>query len=110
MPDAKIVIVGGDPAGLSAAGALKQAGLDALILDRGERVGQSWEERYDRLHLHTVRAYSGLADYPIPRTYPRYLSKDQYAEYLRAYAAHFRLTVIPHAPVERVRQVKTDGT
>src|SRR5512142_2542184 len=94
MPDVDILIVGGGPAGLTTAGALKQVGLDATILDQGERVGQSWEQRYDRLHLHTVRAYSGLAHFPIPRGYPQYLSKDQYAGYLRDYAAHFHLNVV----------------
>ena len=108
MPDADILIVGGGPAGLSTAGALKQAGLEATILDGGERVGQSWEERYDRLHLHTVRAYSGLAHFAIPPTYPQYLSKDQYASYLRTYAAHFELKIVPRTLVKRVRQEKMD--
>lgn len=109
MPDASILIIGGGPAGLSAAGALKQAGLKSIILDAGKRVGQSWEERYDRLHLHTVRAYSGLAYFPIPNTYPKYLSKDQYAGYLRDYCAHFELNFIPDTPVKRVRQAQMDG-
>ena len=77
MSDADILIVGGGPAGLTTAGALKKAGFDPIILDSGARIGQSWEQRYDRLHLHTVRAYSGLAHYPIPPSYPKYLSKDQ---------------------------------
>src|SRR5512146_903576 len=86
-----ILIVGGGPAGLCAAGALKHAGLEATILDGGEGAGSSWVRRYERLHLHTVRAYSGLAHYPIPRAYPKYLTKDQYARYLRDYASHFDL-------------------
>jgi putative flavoprotein involved in K+ transport len=109
MPEAQILIVGGGPAGLTTAGALKQVGLDATILDGGERIGQTWEGRYERLHLHTVRAFSGLAHYPIPRTYPRYLSKDQYAAYLRDYAAHFDLKVIPRAMAQRIRQQPIDG-
>ncbi len=109
MPDTEILIVGGGAAGLTTAGALKQAGLESIILDSGERIGQSWEQRYDRLHLHTVRAYSGLADFPIPRTHPKYLSKDQYASYLRDYVSHFDLNVVPGTRVKRVRQEKMDG-
>jgi cation diffusion facilitator CzcD-associated flavoprotein CzcO len=105
-----VLIVGGGPAGLTTAGALKQAGIESTILDSGERIGQSWERRYSRLHLHTVRAYSGLAHFPIPRTYPKYLSKDQYAGYLRSYAAHFDLNVIPNTLVTRVRQENMDGS
>lgn len=109
MPEAGIVIVGGGLAGLSAAGALKQAGLDPVILDGGRRVGQSWEQRYSRLHLHTVRAYSGLAHFPIAHTYPKYLSKDQYAAYLREYAAHFELNIVPNTAVERIRPQEQAG-
>ncbi len=103
MPDANILIIGGGPAGLTTAGALKQVGLDSTILDSGDQIGQSWSSRYDRLHLHTVRAYSGLAYFPIPRTYPQYLSKNQYAGYLRSYAAHFELNFVPRTTVKRVR-------
>jgi cation diffusion facilitator CzcD-associated flavoprotein CzcO len=109
MPDADILIVGGGPAGLTTAGALKHVGFDSTILDGGERIGQSWEQRYDRLHLHTVRAYSGLAHFPIPRKYPKYLSKDQYANYLRDYAAHFDLKIVRNSLVKRVRQKNENG-
>ncbi len=102
MQTAEILIVGGGPAGLCAAGALKQAGLEATILDSGERIGSSWERRYERLHLHTVRAYSGLAHYPIPSRYPKYLAKDQYAAYLREYAGHFALRCVQNTRVERI--------
>lgn len=104
MADADILVVGGGPAGLTTAGALKQVGLESTILDSGTRIGQSWEQRYDRLHLHTVRAYSGLAHYPIPRAFPKYLSKDQYAGYLRDYASHFDLIFVPNTRVQRVCQ------
>ncbi len=109
MPDTGILIIGGGPSGLTTAGALKRAGLDSIILDGSERIGQSWEQRYDRLHLHTIRSYSGLAHFPIPPTYPKYLSKDQYASYLRAYAAHFNLNIKSGTFAKRVRQEKSDG-
>ncbi len=109
MADAGVIIVGGGPAGLTTAGALKQVGIESIILDQGDHIGQSWEQRYDRLHLHTVRAYSGLAHFPIPRAYPKYLSKDQYASYLREYATHFDLRLVPNTQVERVRQVDAAG-
>ncbi|HEX9370013.1 MAG TPA: NAD(P)/FAD-dependent oxidoreductase [Roseiflexaceae bacterium] len=101
MPETDIIIVGGGAAGLSAAGALKRRGLNPIVLERLPRVGDVWARRYDRLRLHTV--YSSLAHYPLPRHYPRYPSKDQYAEYLRAYARHFRLDVVAGCAVHAVR-------
>jgi putative flavoprotein involved in K+ transport len=94
MPDVEqVVIVGGGAAGLSTAAALSMQGVDALVLDRDDRVGGTWANRYERLHLHTIRRFSSLAYYPIPRSYPRYLSKDEYAHYLADYTRHFRLRV-----------------
>ena len=99
----RVVVIGGGPAGLSTAAALKRRGVDALVLDRSERVGASWAERYERLHLHTIRRFSGLAHHGIPTTYPRYLSKDQYAEYLAAYAERSALRISHAEEVTTVR-------
>jgi putative flavoprotein involved in K+ transport len=103
MPENDIVIVGGGPAGLSTAGALKAIGLDAVVLDKDDRIGGSWMARYERLHLHTVRAFSGLAHFPIPRQFPKYISKDQYGQYLQDYARHFDLKCILNSHVCKVR-------
>src|SRR5689334_24616489 len=99
---AEIVVVGGGAAGLSTAGALRHRGYRAVVLERDAAIGGTWQRRYDRLHLHTVRPFSGLAHYAIPRRYPRYLSKDQFARYLQEYAAHGRLDVRTGCPVTRV--------
>lgn len=99
-----IVILGGGPAGLSTAGALKRLGHSALILDRNERTGSSWLERYDRLHLHTVRGFSRLAHLPIPRRYPKYLSREMYAEYLQHYAQAFDLEIVHGCEVDALER------
>jgi putative flavoprotein involved in K+ transport len=98
-----IVIVGGGPAGLSTAGALKNVGLNAVVFDRDDRVGGSWMRRYDRLHLHTIRRFSGLAHFPIPATYPKYIPKDLYARYLQDYVAHLALDIELNCDVRRIR-------
>jgi putative flavoprotein involved in K+ transport len=100
MPDADIVIVGGGAAGLSAAGALRQRGRDPIVLEKLARIGDVWARRYDRLRLHTI--YSSLAHYPLPRHYPKYPSKDEYAAYLRAYARHFKLRIVAGCAVQQV--------
>jgi putative flavoprotein involved in K+ transport len=52
-----VVIVGAGPAGLSAAAMLRHRGIDATLLERGQRIGEPWRARYDRLHLHTIRCF-----------------------------------------------------
>lgn len=98
-----VVVVGGGASGLSAAGALVRGGIEAVVLEQDPEIGGSWTRRYDRLHLHTVREFSGLAHYPIPPRYPRYLSRDQYAEYLREYARELGIRVETATTVRRIR-------
>jgi len=74
------------------------------VLERDETVGGTWGRRYDRLHLHTVRRFSGLPYHPLPRSLPRYVSKDAYARYLADYPAQVGLDVRPGQPVERIRR------
>jgi len=103
--DAQVLIVGGGAAGLSAGAALKRKGIEPTVLDRDDRIGGTWARRYERLHLHTVRRFSGLAHYPIPRAYPRYLHKDLYAQYLEQYAEALGLRVELNHAVRTVRPV-----
>ena len=76
MPESTVVVVGAGASGLSAAAALTRRGIDAVVLEQDRAVGGTWSRRYDRLHLHTVRRFSGLAHFPIPSRYPTYLSRD----------------------------------
>ena len=89
-----VAILGAGASGLAAGAAMKRRGLAPLILERDERIGSIWARRYDRLHLHTARALSGLPYHPLPRHLPRYVSKDDYALYLKEYALHHRLQVV----------------
>jgi putative flavoprotein involved in K+ transport len=104
LPDTSIIIIGAGAAGLSAAGALRRQGLDPLVLDKDSRIGGTWARRYDRLHLHTIRGFSGLPHYPIPGHHPRYLPKDAFVQYLRDYASHFDLKIVAGCPARKVRR------
>jgi phytoene dehydrogenase-like protein len=85
------IIVGGGPAGLAVGACLRRAGLPGLILEQSDRVGAGWRRHYDRLHLHTAKAFSALPFRPFPRSSPRYPSRAQVIDYLEAYARQFQL-------------------
>jgi cation diffusion facilitator CzcD-associated flavoprotein CzcO len=103
VPEATVVVVGGGASGLSAAAALSRRGIQVVVLEQDRQIGGSWARRYDRLHLHTVRGFSGLAHFPIPRRFPTYLSRDDFVAYLEEYARHFQLNVVTGAPVRKIR-------
>jgi indole-3-pyruvate monooxygenase len=98
---AQVIIVGAGPAGLAAGACLKQQGSTPLIFEAGAAPGYTWLRLYDRLHLHTVKALSGLPGFPMPRDFPRYPSRAQVADYLAAYAKHFGLAIETNCPVTR---------
>lgn len=88
---------------MGVAAALARRGLRAVLLDRDTEVGGTWARRYDRLHLHTVRRFSGLPFHPLPASAPRYVPTQAYARYLADYARRFELDVRLGQPVRRVR-------
>jgi putative flavoprotein involved in K+ transport len=101
--EAKIVVVGAGAWGLSVAACLRRRGRRPVVLHRDERVGAPWRDRYDRLHLHTTRRFSGLPGYPVPRSFGRFVAKDDYARYLEDYAAELELDVRGGVTVHSIR-------
>jgi cation diffusion facilitator CzcD-associated flavoprotein CzcO len=80
-----VLIVGGGHAGISAAIELKRIGLDALVIDKGLRVGDNWRLRYHGLKLHNKTPVNHLRYLPFPPTFPEYIPKDRIANWLESY-------------------------
>jgi putative flavoprotein involved in K+ transport len=96
------VVIGGGQAGLSTGYHLARLGRSFVILESNARVGDTWRKRWDSLRLFSPARFDGLAGMPFPA--PRYSNptKDEMADYLEAYATHFKLPVRTGARVERV--------
>lgn len=107
MPESPVVVVGGGASGLSAAAALTRRRIPVVVLEQDAAIGGTWKRRYSRLRLHTMREFSGLAHLPIPRRYPRYLTRDDVVEYLSEYARHFQLQIATGVTVRRIRRCGT---
>jgi cation diffusion facilitator CzcD-associated flavoprotein CzcO len=63
---ADVVVVGGGQAGLAASWYLTRAGVEHLVLDAEQRVGDAWRRRWDSLELFSAAAYSTLPGLPFP--------------------------------------------
>lgn len=100
------LVIGASAAGLAAAACLKQSGVDAVILEKADAVGDAWRHHYDRLHLHTPKSASTLPGLPMPSGWPRYPSRDQVVSYLEHYAGHHGL--VPRFGVE-VTALRREG-
>ena len=86
-----VLVVGGGQAGLSIAARLTHLGVDTLIVDRHERVGDHWRKRYHALALHNQVHVNHLPYMPFPPTWPTYIPKDMLAHWFEAYAESMEL-------------------
>jgi len=96
------LIIGGGQAGLSVGYHLQRRGLPFLILDAHPRIGDAWRKRWDSLRLFTPARYDGLPGLPFPARGDRFPTKDQMAEYLERYAAHFNLPIRTSTKVDKL--------
>ena len=104
MNHADVVVIGAGASGLAAGATLGALGREPVLLERDARVGGTWDRRYERLCLHTVRQFSGLPHLPMPGSFPRYVPKGMYAQYLRDYAPRMELDVRTGQEVERIQR------
>jgi len=89
--DPAVIVVGGGQAGLSIAARLSQLGIDTLIIDRHERIGDNWRKRYHSLTLHNEVYVNHLPFLPFPPTFPVYIPKDRLANWFEHYVEALEL-------------------
>lgn len=85
-----VIVIGAGQAGLAAAYFLKNRKLRFLLIDKSNRIGESWRQRYDSLTLFTPRSYSSLPGLPLEGDPNGYATKDEISTY---YATTFTLPI-----------------
>ena len=93
--DPTVLVIGGGQAGLSIAARLTQLGVDTLIVDKNDKVGDNWRNRYHALTLHNQLHVNHLPYMPFPSTWPTYIPKDMLAIWFEFYAAAMELNFWP---------------
>lgn len=86
------LIIGAGQTGLLCAYYLHKKGIDVLLIDKNNSVGDSWRDRYDCLSLLTPWEDNYLTGYhkQKKKSYP---DKDEYAVYLKEYAQKFSFRI-----------------
>ena len=84
-----MLVVGGGQAGLAAR--LGNLGIDTLIVDRNERIGDNWRNRYHSLTLHNEVHVNHLPYMPFPPTWPVFIPKDKLANWFESYVESLEL-------------------
>lgn len=87
------VVIGAGQAGLSTGYHLARRGVDFVMLEAHERVGDIWRRRFDSLRLYSPAKYDGLPGMAFPAAKWCYPDKDQVADYFEAYTERFDLPI-----------------
>lgn len=98
----EVLVIGSGPSGLATAAELIRRDIPATVLERGDRLAAAWASRYDGLRFNTSRWLSALPGAPFPRGYGWFPTRDQYVDYLDAYAARHHVPVRTGVDVDRI--------
>lgn len=81
----EVVIVGGGQGGIALGARLRQLGVPTIIIEKNERAGDSWRNRYKSLCLHDPVWYDHLPYLPFPANWPIFAPKDKLGDWLEMY-------------------------
>ncbi|MEO3858758.1 NAD(P)/FAD-dependent oxidoreductase [Acrocarpospora sp. B8E8] len=90
---ADVLVVGAGQAGLTLGARLVQLGVRTLLVEKNERVGDNWRNRYHSLTLHNEVWANSLPYLPFPETWPAFVPKDKLAGWLEGYTEFMELDV-----------------
>jgi putative flavoprotein involved in K+ transport len=103
------VVIGAGHAGLAMSRRLTDAGIEHIVLERGE-IGESWRtQRWDSFQLNTPNAMNRLPGGPEHSRPDEFLGRDAWIAELEAYARTGSLPVRTHANVTAVTAAAGDG-
>ena len=80
-----VVIIGGGQGGIALGARLRQLGVPAIIIEKNDRPGDSWRNRYKSLCLHDPVWYDHLPYIKFPENWPVFAPKDKIGDWLEMY-------------------------
>jgi putative flavoprotein involved in K+ transport len=103
------VVIGAGHAGLAMSRRLTDAGIEHIVLERGE-IGESWRtQRWDSFQLNTPNAMNRLPGGPEHARPDEFLGRDAWIAELEAYARTGSLPIRTHANVTAVTPAADRG-
>ncbi|GKZ61892.1 hypothetical protein AnigIFM49718_008959 [Aspergillus niger] len=100
----EILIIGGGQNGLALAARCKALGMDSLIIERSEEIGDVWKKRYEYLSLHFPHWADDLPYFPYPKLWPTYTPAQKQGMYMKWYAEALELNVWTKSEVVKAEQ------
>ncbi len=79
------VIIGGGQGGIALGARLKRLNVPTIVIEKNDRPGDSWRNRYRSLCLHDPVWYDHLPYLPFPDHWPVFSPKDKIGDWLEMY-------------------------
>ena len=105
----EVVIVGGGQGGIALGARLRQLGVPTIIIEKNERAGDSWRNRYKSLCLHDPVWYDHLPYLPFPANWPVFAPKDKLGDWLEMYTKVMELNYWTKTTAESARYDESSG-
>jgi putative flavoprotein involved in K+ transport len=80
-----VLVVGGGQGGIALGARLRQLDVPTIVIDKHDRPGGQWRERYSSLCLHDPVWYDHLPYLKFPANWPVFSPKDKIADWLESY-------------------------
>ncbi|WP_299504823.1 NAD(P)/FAD-dependent oxidoreductase [uncultured Roseobacter sp.] len=97
------VIIGGGQGGIALGARLRQLGVPTIIVEKNDRPGDSWRNRYKSLCLHDPVWYDHLPYLPFPPNWPVFAPKDKIGDWLEMYTKIMELNYWIRSTVQNAK-------
>ena len=80
-----VVIIGGGQGGIALAARLKMLDVPAIVIEKNNKAGDSWRNRYHSLYLRNTVWQDHMPYLEFPDDWPVFMSKDKMGDWLEMY-------------------------
>ena len=104
------VIIGGGQGGIALGARLRRLGVPTIIIEKNERAGDSWRNRYKSLCLHDPVWYDHLPYMKFPEHWPVFAPKDKLGDWLEMYTKVMELNYWSSTTCDNASYDEASGT
>ena len=104
-----VLVVGGGQGGIGLGARLRRLGVPAIIIDKNDRPGDAWRNRYKSLCLHDPVWYDHLPYLPFPDHWPVFSPKDKIGDWLEMYTKVMELNYWTRSEARSARYDEAAG-
>ncbi|XP_043720033.1 probable indole-3-pyruvate monooxygenase YUCCA10 [Telopea speciosissima] len=110
MKETVVIVAGAGPSGISVSACLNLQSIPHILLEREDIYCPIWTKKsYDRLHLHLAKQFCELPHMPFPNSYPTYVPRKLFVQYLDDYVTQFKVNPVYNRSIESATYDKAAG-